>query len=198
MSTLSSIGMPQSVLAPRDRLQNELLSEVQSGAVAAADQAALGSALDSIDQALSGAGAADRASGKAPPSPSEMQAKIAGLIADQVDAGTLTSDQADTLATIFDNAFSGGPGGPGGPGGGGGPGGPGGGGPGGAGGPPPGGPPPGSGSDESSDTSSDSTITDILAEFLAALQKATGTETGYDATGKTARSSTALVLDVES
>jgi hypothetical protein len=39
-------------LSPLDRLQNELQSEVSSGAISSADQTVLSTALDSIDQSL--------------------------------------------------------------------------------------------------------------------------------------------------
>jgi hypothetical protein len=104
-------------LSPRDRLQNELLSEVSSGSIASSDQSALSSALDDIDQSLK----SDRTSNSqasGPPSPDQMKSKIDDLINGEVQNGKLTSAQAAELQNVFSNAFSkGGPGGPGGPGG---------------------------------------------------------------------------------
>ncbi|NVO13670.1 MAG: hypothetical protein HXX10_06515 [Rhodoplanes sp.] len=203
MTSISAAGLQsQAFSSPRDRLQNELLSEISSGTVSASDQSALSSALDSIDSALKSTGESSRSAGSAPPSPDEMKAKITDLINQQVKSGALTSDQADELSNIFDSAFKNGAGGPGGAGG--------------AGGPPPGGPPPGGGgagpgassstdntpsSDSSSSDSSsstDSAVAKLLAEFLDAVQQSTSSSSGYDANGKSSRLSSALVVDFQS
>lgn len=199
MTSISAAGLQsQTFSSPRDRLQNELLSEISSGSVNATDQSALSSALDTIDAALKSAGESGRNSSSAPPSPDEMQAKITDLINQQVKSGALTSDQADELSSIFANAFKGGAGGAGG-----------------AGGPPPGGPPPGGGpggagggsgsdsttssdsSSSSSSSSSDSDVAKLLAEFLDALQQS-ASSSGYDANGKSSRTSASLVVDFQS
>ena len=52
---------------------------------------------------------------KAPPSPDEMQAKVDELIAEQVEAGNLTEEQAAELSDLFEETFAQGPKGPGGP-----------------------------------------------------------------------------------
>ena len=98
-------------LLPLDRLQNELQSEVSSGAVFSTDQSALSTALGDIDQSLK----ADRNNGgqpSGPPSPDQIKSKINDLINGEVQNGTLTSAQASELQNVFANAFSkGGPGG---------------------------------------------------------------------------------------
>ena len=185
--------------SPLQKLQNELLSEVNSGAIKSSDQDALTSALTDIDSALQASRASDQASGTRP-SPNDLKSKIDDLIAGEVSSGKLTSDQATELQSVFKAAFANGPGGAGGPGG-----------PGGAGGPPPGGhggPPPAddaSSSDDTSSSSSSSTsIDDILKQFLQSLQESlsASSSTSYGATGTTSGSSSAsfsaLLIDYQS
>jgi hypothetical protein len=177
-------------------LQDELLSEVKSGAIKSSDQDALTSALTDIDSAMQASRTSDQASGTRP-SPADMKSKIDDLIAGEVSSGKLTSDQATELQSVFKAAFANGPGGAGGPGG-----------PGGAGGPPPGGPPPSgdaSSSDDTSSSSSSSTsIDDILKQFLQSLQESlsASSSTSYGATGTTSSSSSAsfsaLLIDYQS
>src|SRR6266850_4133329 len=152
--------------SPLQKLQNELLSEVNSGVISSSDKDALSAALTDIDSAMQASRASDQASGTRP-SPDGLKSKIDDLIAGEVSSGKLTSDQATELQGVFKAAFANGPGGAGGPGG-----------PGGAGGPPPGGhggPPPAddaSSSDDTSSSSSSSTsIDDILKQFLQSLQE---------------------------
>src|SRR5215467_10719825 len=119
MTSISSAGLaPSAFTSPRDLLQNELQSEVSSGAISANDQSALSSALDDIDSTLRGQ---RPESGSTRPSPSDMKSKINDLIANEVQNGKLTSDQADELKNVFAKAFSHGGDGAGGPSGSGGP-----------------------------------------------------------------------------
>src|SRR5262245_12195734 len=161
MTSISSAGAASHAFtSPRELLQNELQSEVSSGAISADDQDALSAALDDIDQTLR---SQRSQSGSARPSPDEMKSKIDDLIASEVQNGKLTSDQADELKNVFAKAFSHGPGGAGGPQGG--PGGPG--GPGGAGGSCA---PGGSGdASASSDSSSSDQLNQILSDFLKSV-----------------------------
>ena len=114
MTSISSIGgyQPQS---PLDALENELSSEVSSGAISSSDQGALSTALTDINNTLQ----SDASSSS---SPGDIKTKINDLIQQEVQNGTLTSSQATELQNVFSNTFSqaGGPGGHGG-----GPGGPG-------------------------------------------------------------------------
>ena len=164
--------------SPLQKLQDELLSEVNSGAISSSDKDALSSALTDIDSAMQASRASDQASGTRP-SPDQLKSKIDDLIAGEVSSGKLTSDQATELQGVFKAAFANGPGGAGGPGG-----------PGGAGGPPPGGPPPSgdaSSSDDTSSSSSSTSIDDILKQFLQSLQESlsASSSTSYGATGTT-------------
>jgi hypothetical protein len=187
-------------LSPLDRLQNELQSEVSSGAISSTDQSALSTALDDIDQSLK----ADRSSGSqasGPPSPDQIKSKINDLINGEVQNGTLTSAQATELQNVFANAFAKG-------------------GPGGAGGHHGHHHDSDSGSTGSSDSSSsaattllsaigsnssdgtssstDST-TSLIQQFLQSLQDSLQQGTGYSANGNSAGSSTnALVIDFTS
>ena len=177
--TSISAASAQTYQSPLQKLQDELLSEVKSGAIKSSDQDALASALTDIDSAMQASRASDQASGTRP-SPADLKSKIDDLIAGEVSSGKLTSDQATELQGIFKAAFANGPGGAGGPGG-----------PGGAGGPPPGGPggpPPADGASSSDDTSSSTTSTsidDILKQFLQSLQESlsASSSTTYGATG---------------
>jgi hypothetical protein len=169
--------------SPLQKLQDELLSEVNSGAISSSDKDALSAALTDIDSAMQGS----RASGTRP-SPDELKSKIDDLIAGEVASGKLTSDQATELQGIFKAAFASGPGGAGGP-------------------PPggPGGPPPADGASSSGDSSSSSTtsIEDILKQFLESLQESlsASSSTTYGATGTSSSSSasfSALLIDYQS
>jgi hypothetical protein len=173
--------------SPLQKLQDELLSEVKSGAIKSSDQDALASALTDIDSAMQASRASDQASGTRP-SPDQLKSKIDDLIAGEVSSGKLTSDQATELQGIFKAAFANGPGG--------------------AGGPPPGGrggPPPADGASSTDDSSSSTTsIDDILKQFLQSLQESlsASSSTTYGATGSSSTSSsgsfTALLIDYQS
>lgn len=101
MTSISSVGFQHQ--SPLTILQNELTSEVSNGTISSSDQSALNSALTDINTALQ----SDASS--SPPSPSDMKSKIDGLIAQEVQNGKLTSDQATELQNIFSSAFSGRP-----------------------------------------------------------------------------------------
>lgn len=182
MSTISATQSYQTYAPPRppserNRLASAIDGEVSAGTISQTDATALSSALDSIDSSLSaergtaGSGTAARLD------PAQMKDRIDGLIDDQVSGGTLTSDQAETLKSLF--AEQGGRDGPGGPGG--------------AGGPPPG-PPPGEDmtAEAASGTSADSSATDLLASFIQQLQ-ASQSGSSY-AAGGTAGSAQASAL----
>jgi hypothetical protein len=166
MTSISSAFAAQSY-SPLSRLQDELASEVSSGAINSSDQNALSAALTDIDSQLKSemqsAGGAQR------PSPDDMNSKIGDLIAGEVSNGKLTSAQADELKKVFANAFSGGPRG--------------------AGGPPPGGPggPGADGTDDSSSTTSTGTtgsdVTQMLQDFLKLIQDSQGSSTSYGTDG---------------
>jgi len=205
MSSIAATTLSQS-FSPLSRLQNELQSEVSSGAISADDQSALSSALNDIDSALKAQAPTDGSR----PAPGDIKSKIDDLIAKEVSDGKLTSDQADELKNVFAQAFQAGPAGPGGSGG------PGGlGGHGGAGG--------GGGASGASDTStdpadtngdgvvsaaeqaaydakhpdkvnadssstsssssSDSDVTKLLSDFLKLLQESQGSSSSYGANG---------------
>jgi hypothetical protein len=182
--------------SPLQKLQDELLSEVNSGAIKSSDKDALSAALTDIDSAMQASRASDQASGTRP-SPDQLKSKIDDLIAGEVSSGKLTSDQATELQGVFKAAFANGPGGAGGSGG-----------PNGAGGPPPGGPggpPPADGASSSDDSSSStSSIDDILKQFLQSLQQSlsASSSTSYSATGTSSSSSSssfsALLIDYQS
>src|SRR6185437_2998296 len=94
--------------SPLQKLQDELLSEVNSGAISSSDKDALSSALTDIDSAMQASRASDQAGGTRP-SPDQLKSKIDDLIAGEVSSGKLTSDQATELQGIFKSAFANGP-----------------------------------------------------------------------------------------
>ena len=183
--TSISAASGQTCQSPLQKLQDELLSEVKSGAVKSSDQDALASALTDIDSAMQASRASDQASGTRP-SHADLKSKLDDLIAGEVSSGKLTSDQATELQDVFKAAFAKGPGG--------------------AGGPPPGGPPPSGDASSSDDTSSSSStsIDDILKQFLQSLQESlsASSSTSYGATGTTSSKSSAsfsaLLIDYQS
>ena len=99
--------------SPLQKLQDELLSEVNSGAIKSSDKDALSAALTDIDSAMQASRASDQASGTRP-SPDQLKSKIDDLISGEVSSGKLTSDQATELQGVFKAAFANGPGGAGG------------------------------------------------------------------------------------
>ena len=111
--TSISAASGQTCQSPLQKLQDELLSEVKSGAVKSSDQDALASALTDIDSAMQASRASDQASGTRP-SHADLKSKLDDLIAGEVSSGKLTSDQATELQGVFKAAFAKGPGGPGG------------------------------------------------------------------------------------
>ena len=180
--------------SPLQKLQDELQSEVNSGAISSSDKDALSAALTDIDSAMQASRASDQAGGTRP-APGELKSKIDDLIAGEVSSGKLTSDQATELQGIFKAAFANGPGGSRGAGG--------------AGGPPPGGgpggPPPSDEASSSDDTSSTSTsVDDILKQFLESLQEqmSASSSSSYSATGTASSgksvSFSALLIDYQS
>jgi len=197
MTSISALSANSYQSSPLQRLQDELQSEVNSGAIGSSDQSALSSALTDIDSALQAGRSSDQSSGTRP-SPGDLKSKIDDLIQSEVSSGKLTSDQATELQGVFKAAFANGPGGAGGPGGPGGPGG--------AGGPPPGPPPSDSSSstDGTDDSSSDNSVADLLQQFLQALQSSLPSSTSYNAAGTSSTTSSnssqlsALLIDYQS
>jgi hypothetical protein len=202
MTSISSTTYPSSFTSPLDRLQSELSSEVADGTISSSDQSALSGALTDINTSLQSQ--APTTTGTGSSSPGDIKSKIDSLIANEVQSGQLTSNQATELQNVFANTFSqGGPGGSGGPGGGGpggaggGPGGPGGPGGGGSGGP--GGASASDGSSASASSSDSSSSSDsLLSEFLKLIQSSQGQTTSYNSSGQTTDTTSALVVNYQS
>jgi hypothetical protein len=93
--------------SPLQKLQDELQSEVNSGAISSSDQSALSSALTDINASLQSGSTGDTASNPNSP-PGDLKSKIDNLIAGEVSSGNLTSDQATELQGVFKAAFAGG------------------------------------------------------------------------------------------
>jgi hypothetical protein len=180
--------------SPLQRLQDELQSEVSSGAISSDDQGALSSALTDIDTSLQ-ASQPSQDTSNTRPSPDDIKSKIDDLISSEVSSGKLTSDQAAELQKVFSNTFAGG-----------GPGGPDGAGP--SGGPPKagghhhhGGGHGGASAASSADgSSSTSDASDLLQQFLQSLKDSqSSSASGYDASGGgNGTTASALLVDYQS
>ena len=96
MTTISnySMAMPPS---PRAMMDRRIEAAVEAGYVSEVDSAAMETALDSIDSALSASAGSE--TGRL--DPSAMQDRIDSLIEDQLSAGTLTEEQAAQLQGFF-------------------------------------------------------------------------------------------------
>jgi hypothetical protein len=201
MPSISSLA--QNRPAPRELLQLQLSSNIETGKVKAGDQSALSSSIDTIDASLRSAGRPPRDAAPSSNGPRNTRARVESLVDAQVKSGALTADQGAELKQVFADAFGqgrpdgrGGPeerGGPereGGKGPGGPPGGPG--GPRGAGGPPP--PKP---DDSGSSSSSSTSAANALKELLKKLQDRLENTSTYAASGSatTKTSSRSLVVD---
>lgn len=153
--------------SPLELLKNTLATQVSSGAVASNDQSALSSALDSIDASMRSSRGSQSTKESGDP-----KSKIDSLIDAQVSAGSLTSDQAEELRSVFSAAFGSGPQGAGGP----------------PPGPPPGMPPGESEEDEDSTTSASSGLSgniDIAALLQELMKKVSESSTAYTGNGTT-------------
>lgn len=154
--------------SPLELLKSTLQTQVSSGAVASDDESALSSALDSIDASI-------RASrGSQSKEAGDPKSKIDSLIDAQVNAGSMTSDQADELRGVFSAAFGSRPEG--------------------AGGPPPGPPPGPSASDSDKDSATSASATqsgkvDIGALLQQLMTRANETNASYNGSGATAETS---------
>lgn len=209
MQVMASAGMSRPPMNPRTDMDNKISAAVEAGSISETDATALETALDSIDSALSSS--SSTSSSKL--DPSEMKDRIDSLISDQVEAGTLTEEQAAELQSLFAQGPSGGGGTP-----------PematsedgteiasvegstgleemqGMGGPRGPGGPPP--PPPPSSSDETSSTSSSddssSSVEDVLASmqaFLDNLRASMASDSTYSTSSASTSTSAGLIVD---
>lgn len=99
-------GMPlagMQRMSPEMKIGQELQSMSESGAISSQDQEALSSALYAIGGELR----SERTAGATkPPSAEAMQEKVDGLIGEQVEAGTLTEEQAKQLSDLFEEMAS--------------------------------------------------------------------------------------------
>lgn len=93
-------------MSPEMRIGQEIQNLANSGEISTEDKDALSSALFEIGSALK---STRPANGVSPPSRDELQTRIEGLISDQVEAGTLTEEQADQLSEVFETVAQGRP-----------------------------------------------------------------------------------------
>jgi hypothetical protein len=181
MTSISATSS-SSYLSPLQKLQDELQSKVNAGAIGSSDQSALSSALTDINSSLQSSQASDSAGGTNS-SPGDLRSKIDNLIAGEVSSGKLTGDQATELQGVFKAAFANGADGAAGSGAAGGPNRAGGAHDGHHGGN--GGPPPADSLSSTDSTGSTSSAIDILQQFLQSLQnsQSSSSSTPYSATG---------------
>ncbi len=91
----------------RESAVQALDEQVEAGEITTEDQDAMMAALDAIHAERQEAGPPEP--GSKPPSKDEMLANMETMLSDQVDAGTLTQDQADELLGMFESGEMGGP-----------------------------------------------------------------------------------------
>lgn len=150
-----------SIQSPQQFFQSKLTEQVSSGDITSDDMDAMLSALEAIDDEMAPSGTPSTE----PPSQEEMQAKLEGLLSEQVEAGTLTQEQADELASMFESGEMAPP-------------------------PPPGGG--GGGGMPVTSEEDDETTEDLLAKLLEELQTKTGYSASGTSTSS---SSTSLLVD---
>ncbi len=164
----STLFQTQRTPPPRGNPVAQAISrQVSTGSISSADGTALSGALASIDASLE-SGRSGSGSGATRLDPSQIQDRIGGLIDDQVSSGSLTSDQAETLRSLFEADASGqgragaasGPGGP-----------------------PPGPPPAGGEEAASSSTESSASLSDLLDTFMTSLQASQSKALSYASSG---------------
>ncbi|MBD8876290.1 hypothetical protein [Roseibium polysiphoniae] len=90
---------------PQQTMQSQLTAQVEAGEITSEDSDAMLAALEAIHDDMAPEGGPS----STPPSKEEMQEKMEGLLSDQVDAGTLTQEQADELSAMFESGEMGPP-----------------------------------------------------------------------------------------
>lgn len=197
MSTISATSAAIHT-SPKQRILDTIASQASTGKISSTDQTALTSAVDDIDSDLSSSSASGSSATAQRLSPSDLKSRIDDLIGNEVSNGTLTSDQAATLKSVFAKGSHGGHGGAGGIGDG----------------PPPGPPPSAQGSDDGSFDDSTSAIvssqddassgtstsaSDLLASFIKQLQATQSQTSTYSSSGSNGGSklTSAILLNFE-
>lgn len=107
MSSISALSGYPANQSPFGRIQNQISTEVASGALSSSDATALSGALSDIGSALSSQFQANATSGGSPPDRSTISSTISGLIDNEVSAGKLTATQAGELEQLFAQNASG-------------------------------------------------------------------------------------------
>src|SRR5207302_8401780 len=95
MTSISALSTT-SYQSPLQKLQEELQSEVNSGAISSSDQTALSSALSDIDTSLKLSRASDHFRGTKA-APGDFESKIDDLIAGEVSSGKLFGYQVSVF-----------------------------------------------------------------------------------------------------
>lgn len=153
--------------SPQQMMETQLSKQVEAGDITSEDSDAMLAALEAIHDDM----APDQTASTEPPSQEEMQTKLEGLLSEQVEAGTLTSEQADELAAMFESGEMGPPPPPGGMGG------------------APMGPPP------SDSAESESESEDLVAKLLEELSAANSDSYSSEGTSSSSSDVTSLFAD---
>ena len=101
MMSIGSMPMVPPGGSPRDQVVNNLSAQVEAGEISSEDQEAMLDALDAIHAQRQATEKPDFSSG--PPAKEEVLAKFETMLSDQVDAGTISQEQADHLSEMFED-----------------------------------------------------------------------------------------------
>lgn len=101
MTNINSSSMM--IHSPRAMMDARIAAATSAGTISETDQTALENALDSIDSSLASGSAGTKPSG-------DIKERIDSLIAQQVETGTLTEEQAEELQSFFAEGPDGGAG----------------------------------------------------------------------------------------
>jgi hypothetical protein len=108
MMSIGSMPMVPPGGSPRDQVVNNLSAQVEAGEISSEDQEAMLEALDTIHAQREATEKPDFSSG--PPAKEEVLAKFETMLSDQIDAGTISQEQADHLSEMFEDGGLGNPG----------------------------------------------------------------------------------------
>ena len=95
-------AISSSISMGRQMMDARISQATANGSISSTDQAALETALDTIGKSVTAAGSASTP-------PTDIESEVGSLIQQQVSSGTLTSDQAAELQTMFSQGAQGAP-----------------------------------------------------------------------------------------
>lgn len=98
---IGSMPPPPPGPSQRDNDVSALDAKVEAGEISSEDKDAMLAALDAMHEERKAGGRPEP--GTPPPTKEEMQANLETLLASQVEAGTLSEEQADELSEMFES-----------------------------------------------------------------------------------------------